>query len=169
QQFADRHDRRRLAIRHDHARFRIIVENQFAARSAWRHDGNGPIFVLWPGMAHRDDGVDSGIAEIDNGMAERDGFGADRHAAEISVEIDAGEDFSRTRAQRRADLLPVATITALDGRPRRGDQLLIGFAELRPLHFANSLKPSLISVVASAPSPTLRAATATAAAACACA
>ncbi len=45
-------------------------------------------------MAHRDDGVDAGIAEIDNGMAERNGFGADRHAAEISIKIDAGEDFS---------------------------------------------------------------------------
>ena len=44
-------------------------------------------------MAHRDDGVDAGIAEIDDGAAERDRFGADRHAAEIGVEIDAGEDF----------------------------------------------------------------------------
>src|SRR5262249_26473664 len=148
----------------------IIIENQFAARAAWGDDGNRPILVLGRGMANRDDRVDTGIAQVDDGMAERDGFGAHRHAAEISVEIDAGEDPSRTGAQRRTHLLPVAAIAAFDRRPRRRDQLLVSFAKLHALyHFANSLNPKRISVVASAPSPALRAAAAMAAAACACA
>ena len=120
-------------------------------------------------MAHRDDHLDAVIAEIDEGAAERHRLGADRHAAEIGVEIDAGEDFSRAGAQRRADLLPVVAIAQLDRRRRGRDQFLVGFAELRrPFHFASSFKPSRISVVTSAPSPALRAAAAMAAAACGC-
>jgi hypothetical protein len=44
-------------------------------------------------MTHRDDGVDARIAEIDDGAPKRHRLGADRHAAEIGVEIDAGESF----------------------------------------------------------------------------
>ena len=49
-------------------------------------------------MAHRDDEIDAVVADIDHGAAKRHGFRADRHAAEIGVEIDAGEDFSRAGA-----------------------------------------------------------------------
>ena len=121
-------------------------------------------------MAHRDDHLDAVVAEIDEGAAERHRLGADRHAAEIGVEIDAGEDFSRTRAQRRADLLPVVAIAQLDRRRGGRDQFLVGLAEFRrPFHFASSFKPSRIRVRTSAPSPALRAAAAMAAAACGCA
>ena len=112
---------------------RIIVENQFAAGAARRHHRDGLILVVRRRMAHGDDGIDAVVAEIDDGAAERDGLGAHRHAAEIGVEIDAGEDLARARAQRRADLLPVVAVALLDRRGRRRDQFFVGFAEFLPL------------------------------------
>ena len=108
-------------------------------------------------MTHRDDHVDARIAEIDEGAPERDRFGADRHAAEIGVEIDAGKNLAGTGAQRRADLLPVVTVALLDRRGRRIDQFMIRFAQAcATFHFASSFSPSRISVFASAPSPAPR-------------
>ena len=72
--------------------------------------------------------IDPIVAHIDDRTAERNRLGADRHAAEISVEIDAGEDSSRAGAQRRADLLPVVAVAALDRRTCRRDQVLVRFA-----------------------------------------
>ena len=108
------------------------------------------------------------IAEIDEGAPERDRFGADRHAAEIGVEIDAGKNLAGTGAQRRADLLPVVAVALLDRRGRGFDQFTdpLCSSVCRPFHFASSFSPSRISVFASAPSPALRAAAAMAAAAC---
>ena len=63
-------------------------------------------------MANRDDGIDAGIAQIDDGATERDRLGAHGHAAEIGVEIDAGENLSRACAKRRADLLPIVAIAS---------------------------------------------------------
>ena len=42
------------------------------------------------------------VAELDDGAAERHGLGADRHAAEIGVEIDAGEDACPLRVRSAA-------------------------------------------------------------------
>ena len=93
---------------------RIIIENQLAARPAWRHYRDRPVLAAGRRMAHRDDHLDAVIAEIDEGAAERHRLGANRHAAEIGVELDAGEDPPRARAQRRADFLPVVAIAQLD-------------------------------------------------------
>ena len=76
-------------------------------------------------MPHRDDGLDAGIADIDHGTPQRHRFGADRHAAEIGVEIDAGIDRTLAGAERRADFLPVVTIALFDRRARRRDQFLV--------------------------------------------
>ncbi len=88
----------RLAVRHDHPRLAIVVEDQFAAGAAGRHHRDGLILVARRRMAHRDDEIDAVVADIDHGAAKRHGFRAHRHAAEISVEIDAGKDFSRAGA-----------------------------------------------------------------------
>jgi hypothetical protein len=57
-----------------------------------------------------------------------------------------------------ADFLPVIAITLLDRRGRSLDQFAIAVDKLyRLFHFANSLSPSRISVLTSAPSPALRA------------
>ena len=71
----------------------IVVEDKLAAGAAGRHYGDALIFFLRRRMPHRDDNVDPRIAEIDEGAPECDRLGANRHAAEIGVEIDAGEDF----------------------------------------------------------------------------
>ena len=118
-------------------------------------------------MPDCDDFFDPIIADFDEGTTERNRLGANRHAAEIGVEIDAGKDFAGTGAQRGADFLPVVAVALLDRRRRRRDQLLVGFAQCRrPFHLASSFKPSRISVLTSAPSPALRTAAAMAAAAC---
>src|SRR4051812_15034135 len=114
-------------------------------------------------MAHRHDRIDAGLAQIRDHAPQRDPFGADRHAAEVNIEIDAGHDLSRTRTQSRADLLPVVAITLPDRLTRNLYQFLIGFGQL---HFDSSLSPNRISCAVSAPSPALRLAAAIAAAAC---
>ena len=83
-----------FAVRHDHPRFRIVVENQLAAGATRRHHGDGLILMLRRRMPHRNDCVDPRIAEIDDGAAERHRLGTDRHAAEIGIEIDAGKNLS---------------------------------------------------------------------------
>ena len=145
----------------------IVVPDQLAAGAARRHHRDGLIGFGRLGMAHGDDGVDAGLAELGDGAAERDRFGADRHAAEIGVEIDAGEDPPVARAQRRADLLPVVAVAPLDRRARRFDQFMVLRAQHEaPYHFASSFSPSRISCGVSAPSPAARVAAAMAAAAC---
>jgi hypothetical protein len=76
-------------------------------------------------MAHRNYEVNPIVAHIDNRAPERNRLGTDRHAPEIGIKINAGEDFSRARAQSRADLLPVVAIAAFDRCTRRHDQFLI--------------------------------------------
>ena len=126
------------------------------------------VFFIRIGMAHGDNSVDAGIAQIDKGAAERHRLGAYRHAAEISVEIDAGKDFPRPRAQRRADLLPVVAVALANGVGGSLDQSAIRLAQRLSLgaHLDNSFNPSLISCAVSAPSPALRLAAEMAAAAC---
>ena len=84
------------------------------------------------------------------GPAERHRLGAHRHAAEIGVEIDAGEDASVARAQRRADLLPVVAIAPLDRFARGGDQFAgparSASSTSASRHFASSFSPSRISL-----------------------
>jgi hypothetical protein len=86
-------------------------------------------------MAHGDDGLDALVTQFDEGAAERHGLRAHRHAAEISVEIDAGEQLAAARAQCRPDLLPVVAVALFDRRGRRLNQYAIRLAELhRPFH-----------------------------------
>ena len=158
-----------VAAGHDDARLAVVVPDQLAAGAARRHHRDGLVGLGRLGMAHRDDGVDAGLAEIGDRAAERDRLGAHRHAAEIGIEIDAGDDAAVARAHRRADLLPVVAIALLDRRARRLDQFdgparSSDHATLR--HFASSFRPSRISRGVSAPSPASRAAAAMAAAAC---
>src|SRR5262249_40590214 len=130
-----------------------------------RDHRDGLVLLARLRMAHRDDGVDADLAEFGDGLAERDGFGADRHAAEIGVEIDAGIDLAGAQAQRGADFLPVVAIAAADRLACGLDQSAIGGSELFG-HFASPFSPSRISCLVSAPSPALRAAAAIAADAC---
>jgi hypothetical protein len=119
-------------------------------------------------MTYRDDGINADLAEISDHLAERDRLGADRHAPEVSVEIDAGDDLARAGAQRRADLLPIVAVAPLDGVASRRDQLAVRIGELgdtRMFHRDSSFRPSRISLAVSAPSPASRAAAAMAAAA----
>src|SRR6185312_9421850 len=125
QQLGDRHHRSRFVARYDDAGLGIVVENQFAAGAARPHHGDALILLLRIGMAHRDDGIDAGIAEIHESAAERHRLGAHRHATEIGIEIDAGEDFPRARAQRGADLLPVVAVALLDRVRGGGNQFPI--------------------------------------------
>jgi hypothetical protein len=94
QQFGDRHDRRRSPVRHDDARVAIVIEDQFAAGPTRRHHRDGLIFLLRPGMAHGDNRIDAGVAEINKGAAQRHRLGAYRHAPQIGIEIDPGEDLT---------------------------------------------------------------------------
>src|SRR3974390_2799511 len=113
-------------------------------------------------MAHRHDGLDTGLAHFGHRAPERYRLRAHRHAAEIGVEIDPGVDAPPARAQRRADFLPIVLVAPRDGLRRRGDELLVVLRD----HLASSLRRSRIRFAASPPSPALRAAAATAEAAC---
>src|SRR6267378_832242 len=118
------------------------------------------------GMAHRHDGLDALVARLGDGAPDRHRLGAYRHAAQIGVDIDAGDDSAVARAQRGADLLPVVAIALPDGVARRRDQLAVAFAQGRGVHLAISLRAERINFAASAPSPAACVAAATAAAAC---
>ena len=120
-------------------------------------------------MAHGDDGLDPGLARIGDRLTERNGFGADRHPAEIRIKTDAGENLARARPHRRTDLLPVVTIAAPDRVGGGFDQFHVEAAQRSNafvLHFESSFRPSRISCAVSAPSPAPRDAAAMAAAAC---
>src|SRR4029079_15749247 len=94
-------------------------------------------------------------------------FGTHRHASEIGVEADASDDFSGAKAQRRAHLLPIVTVTLADCLRRSFDQSAIPLAQRLSLaHLDSSFNPSRISCAVSAPSPALRLAAEMAAAAC---
>ena len=116
---------RAVCARHDHARVAVVVPDQLAAGAARRHHRDGPILLVGRRMAHRDDRVDAGFAGVGDRLAERNRLGADRHAAEIGVETDAGEDLAGARAQRRADLLPVVAIAPPDRVGRGLDQCAV--------------------------------------------
>src|SRR5581483_3544449 len=125
QELADGGDHRAACARHDDAGVAVVVEDQLAAGAAGRNHRDGLIRFARLGVAHRHDGVDAHVAEISHRLAERDRLGAYRHAAEIGVEIDAGQHFARARAQRRTDLLPVVAV-ALPDRLRGGlDQRMV--------------------------------------------
>src|SRR6202035_3703150 len=103
-------------------------------------------------------------AGLDDGAAERNGLGTDRHAAKIGIEIYPGENLSRAGAQSRTHFLPVIAITAFDRVFSGLHEFAISLAELALLaHFASSFRPSRISVETSALPPALRLAAATAA------
>src|SRR5262249_39291256 len=155
-----------LAVRHDHLRLGIVIVDDLAARAARRHHCDGAVLLIRLGMAHRDDALDALVARLGDGAADRHRFGAHRHAAEIRVDVDAGDDAAVAVAQRGAAPLPLVAIAALDGVARRRDQLAILGGEARPLHRASSLRAARISRAVSAPSPAAWVAAATAAAAC---
>ncbi len=92
-------------------------------------------------MTHGDDRLDFIVAYFDERPPERDRLGAHRHAAEIGVEIDAGEELPRTRTQGRADFLPIISIPQLDRRGRRGNQLDPTFQVWRGASLRQLLQP----------------------------
>ncbi len=166
-QFADADRFRAVASRHDDARVAIVVPDQLAAGAAGRHHRDRSILFLGRRMAHGDDGFDAELTGDGDRLAERNRLGADRHAAEIGIETDAGENLAGARAQRGADLLPVVAIALADRLGRGLDQCAVGFAQsgLRR-HLESSFSPSRINCAVSAPSPAFRLAAEIAAAAC---
>src|SRR5918994_6406164 len=134
--------------RHDDAGGAIVVPDQLAAGAAWRDNPDRPVLLLWRRMPDRDDGVDVELAGDRDRLAERNRFGADRHAAKIGVEAHAGEDFPRAQPDRRSNLLPVETVALADRVGRGFDQFGVGLAER---HFDNSFNPSRINCAVSAP------------------
>src|SRR2546430_693899 len=113
-QLADRRDRGTIFSRDDDAGVAIVVPDQLAAAPARRHHGDGLIRLGGPRMTDRNDDVDAALADLGDHLSQRDRLGAHRHAAQIGIEVDAGEDASGSGAQRGADFLPVVALTSSD-------------------------------------------------------
>src|SRR5688572_33466678 len=75
-------------------------------------------------MAHRHDGDDVAVAG-GHGGADRHRLGAHRGAADIGVEVEAGVDLARARAQHRGDVVPVFDVARADDGARRFDQRVV--------------------------------------------
>ena len=121
---------------------RVVVVDDLAARAARRDHRDGAVRLAGLGMAHRDDRLDALVARLGDGAADRHRLGAHRHAAEIGVDVDAGDDAPVARAQRRADLLPLVAIARPDRLARGGDQLAVLLAQRRAAHRASSFSAS---------------------------
>src|SRR5262249_27852763 len=109
-QLANGGDRRTIGAGHDDAGVAVVIPDQFAAAAARRYDCDDLIGLRGFGMAHRDDGIDAGLADFGDRAPQRHRLGAHCHAPEIGIEIDSGIDAAVARAHCRADLLPVVAI-----------------------------------------------------------
>src|SRR6185312_5685968 len=74
QQRANARHRRLLAVRHDDARLRVVIVDQFAAGAARRHHGD-IARLAGLGVPHGDDGVDAAIAVCGERRADRHRLG----------------------------------------------------------------------------------------------
>src|SRR5438876_6381734 len=131
QQLADAADGGAVDAGYDHASVAIVTPDQLAAAPAWRHYDDSLMGFVGVWMTHRHDRLDSSLTHVGHRSAEGHRFRADRHAAQIRIEIDPGINASIACAQGSADLLPVVAITALYRLAGGGDQLLVALAEHR--------------------------------------